>query len=165
MLYDNECSWKRYTKTLDQVFGPHVNVTFEPCDVTKDLADYANMKVQIEHVDLFLLFYVCHETSKLASAQGYQFYKGLARVAKPGAIVVICDVMNRSAEDLQRVVHSMSTVRQLSILPASKGHKAEVVALRFGEQLCDKAASAAPQMMAASRKVEISTKAKANRRK
>ena len=89
-LYDVEGSWKRYMKTLGELFGDGVPLAFQPCDVTKPLAHKANAKVAAAEADLLLFFYVCNETGAGEEDNPrLEFYAGLAEKAKPGAVVVL----------------------------------------------------------------------------
>ncbi|OQR97593.1 hypothetical protein ACHHYP_10157 [Achlya hypogyna] len=129
-LFDYETSWKRYTKTLDELFGPAVDVCFRPCDVTQPLAADANRHVcDVEGMDILLFCYVCHETS--ARQTTLEFYTDLASQAKPGAVVVLADVKTTSRHCLEQVAQAMGGARRLTRLSLSKPPNAEAIVLRF----------------------------------
>ena len=150
-LFDYETSWKRYVKTLNTLFGRHVNVTFAPCDVSQKLpltmeekealaaageggegsgegsgganlysyeTYHINTKVreEIATLDVLLFFYVCHETAAKAKEQGHVFYRDVATHVKEGTLMVICDVMERSREEMLTVVAVMGQVRHVEVL-------------------------------------------------
>jgi hypothetical protein len=140
VLYDYEPSWKKYTKTLSDLLGPHIEpVTFHLCDVTQSLygnQNYRNQKVDVSDTDLILFFYVCHETSqRQPDKTTLTFYQEVALAAKPNALVVIADVKTRSRQCLEQVLQTMSSVRTVSIVHhLSKGqdqYNSEVLAFRL----------------------------------
>jgi len=148
VLYDNEASWKRYTKTLNRLFGDDVQCSFEKCDVTAPLPeesilpgfldeqqelkaleeetkDYSvyiphdvntHVSVNAAQFDIFLFYYVVHETARAAAATNYIFYRDLSLRAKEGAILVICDVMEHSRGVIEDVMETMRGVREIVIL-------------------------------------------------
>ena len=148
VLYDSETSWKRYIKTLNQVFGDNVNCSFQQCDVTTPLPKNAmddndndnddgkaveneethDYSVYVPHdvnthcgeymssFDILLFMYVVHETSKTAEENGYSFYKGVAQNVQDGTIMIICDVMEKSRRDMDKVIDAMRTVREIEII-------------------------------------------------
>lgn len=132
-LYDREPTWKRYVQLLGQLFASAGKVCLNSavCDVTTKLDHNSNYKVDLADVDLMLFFYVCHETSSLASQAGHCFYADVARLAKPGAVVVIADVMQHSQSAIAEVVSPMQAVRQIESLPTKRSHNACVCAFRF----------------------------------
>lgn len=135
-LYDYEASWKRYLKTLGEVFGERVGLSFLPCDVTQPLGTVheagghawggVNCKIDVSESDLILFFYVCHETS--LRQMNLRFYADVAAAAKAGAVVVLADVKGQSAAHLGRVVAAMAAVRAILPLRLSKSHNSEVLA-------------------------------------
>eukprot|EP00961_Rhodomonas_salina_P214693 2899363-Rhodomonas_salina.1 len=129
VLYDYEKSWKRYLKTLSDLFAPAVYLDFQPCDVTQTLDAEVNRKVEIAEVDLLLFFYVCHETSQ---RNKMSFYRDVATRAKEGALVVIADVHSHSRSHLAEVVRCMAEKRKILPLPLKKPQNtAEVLAFRL----------------------------------
>ncbi|RHY27681.1 hypothetical protein DYB32_006618 [Aphanomyces invadans] len=130
ILYDYETSWKRYAKTLDDLYGNAVSVSFAPCDVTHPLGTDPNRRVtDIESMDVLLFCFVCHETS--ARQRNLQFYLDIAAGAQAGALVVLADVKTKSKECLEQVTHAMSSVRRIQRLPLSKPPTAEAIVFRF----------------------------------
>jgi hypothetical protein len=131
-LYDVEGSWKRYMKTLGELFGDGVPLAFQPCDVTKPLPDKANAKVAAAEADRVLFFYVCNETGAGEEDNPrLDFYAGLAKKAKPGAVVVLVDVARRSEAALAAVTAAMAGVRRVKPLALTRTHNAQVVAFRL----------------------------------
>jgi hypothetical protein len=174
-LFDYETSWKRYMKTLNTLFGHHVNVTFAPCDVSQKLpltmdekeelaavaaaaalaeggdgngganlysyeTYHINTKVreEIATLDVLLFFYVCHETAAKAKEEGHVFYRDVATHVKEGALMVICDVMERSRKEMLTIVAVMGQVRHVEVLQEKRKndttrHTTESMAVRFGK--------------------------------
>ena len=174
-LFDYETSWKRYMKTLNTLFGHHVNVTFAPCDVSQKLpltmdekeelaavaaavalaeggdgngganlysyeTYHINTKVreEIATLDVLLFFYVCHETAAKAKEGGHVFYRDVATHVKEGALMVICDVMERSRKEMLTIVAVMGQVRHVEVLQEKRKndttrHTTESMAVRFGK--------------------------------
>ncbi|KAF0715893.1 Aste57867_3115 [Aphanomyces stellatus] len=129
-LYDYETSWKRYAKTLDDLFGDMVSVSFAPCDVTQPVDSEPNRRVtDLDAVDILLFCFVCHETS--ARQRTLQFYMDIAQAAKSGALVVLADVKTKSKECLEQVAQAMGTVRRIVRLPLSKAPTAEALVFRL----------------------------------
>ncbi|RHY12538.1 hypothetical protein DYB25_002251 [Aphanomyces astaci] len=129
VLFDYETSWKRYVKTLDDLYGDAVSVSFAPCDVTHPLDTEPNRHVsEIETMDILLFCFVCHETS--ARQRNLQFYLDVATAAKVGALVILADVKTKSKECLEQVAIAMASVRRIQRLTLSKAPTAEAVVLR-----------------------------------
>lgn len=115
-LLDFEATWRRYTKTLNSLFAPHVTVSFDRCDVTQPLTDTSNIAVltaAAASADVYIFSYVCNETSSKARAGGLAFYRDLAQQARPGALFLFVDVHTHSASTLTAVqdimVNAMKT--------------------------------------------------------
>jgi hypothetical protein len=132
-LYDREPTWKRYAQLLSQLFASAGQVCLNSavCDVTQNFEHNSNYKVDLADTDLMLFFYVCHETSSMASRAGHCFYTDVARRAKPGAVVVIADVMEHSQSAIDEVISAMQAVRRIEGLPTKRSHNAYVCAFRF----------------------------------
>ena len=81
-----------------------------------------NQKVSadVTDADLLLFMYVVHETSKMAEEAEFSFYKGIAKRAQEGAIVVICDVMQRSRSDINKVIEAIRSIREIVVLDEKK---------------------------------------------
>lgn len=137
-LFDAEPTWKRYSKTLGDLFAPH-NITVEHrlCDVTQSLHTDVNRKAQgqLNDIDLFLFFYVCFETSLASERSGHVFYSDLAQIAKPGSVFILADVKNRSLAVLHRVRDTMAKHRQLTPLFDKKKCNADMLAFVTGPRV------------------------------
>ena len=132
-LFDYEVTWKKYVATLNELFGERVCASFAPCNVTQPLEHDENRRVaSLDLVDLFMFFYVCHETSSKQKPH-LPFYADVARRARPGSIVVFAEVQVHAAAHLARVAAAMASQREVTELAVSRRHAAELLILRFGE--------------------------------
>lgn len=108
-LLDFEATWRRYTKTLNELFAPSISVDFDRCDVTQSLARPGNAaaKKLASQADLFVFAYVCNETWHKAQAAGLAFYRDVMAQARPGALFLFMDVHKHSAGTLAGIQAAM----------------------------------------------------------
>lgn len=130
-LFDYETTWKKYTHTLQEQFGPRVQLSFSPCNVTLALEEDENRRVDVTDTDLLMFFYVCHETSSLAIASDLVFYTDVARCAKAGSVLLFADVQEKSRAHLLAILRAMAAVRMVVQLPLPRSYAAEVLAFQF----------------------------------
>jgi hypothetical protein len=109
-LLDLEPQWKAYVQPLGKLMAPKgVDVSFHTCDVTAELAagtvqgKNKGVAELVQAADLLVFSYVCNETSLKSQQSGWTFYKSLATLCRPGALLLFADVMQHSQPALAAV--------------------------------------------------------------
>ena len=108
-LFDKETSWGQYVPALQELM-PTIPLSFVTCDVTMGLGDECNTQLNeaAQETQLWVFRYVCHESSVLAAAGHWGFYRSLAQQAQPGSVFLFLDVIKHSAECLDEIWEAMN---------------------------------------------------------
>eukprot|EP00747_Dinoflagellata_sp_TGD_P117786 gnl/TRDRNA2_/TRDRNA2_172676_c3_seq1.p1 gnl/TRDRNA2_/TRDRNA2_172676_c3~~gnl/TRDRNA2_/TRDRNA2_172676_c3_seq1.p1 ORF type:complete len:407 (-),score=61.23 gnl/TRDRNA2_/TRDRNA2_172676_c3_seq1:96-1316(-) len=109
-LFDKETSWKTYTATLQQLMSPTVTICSYQCDISRSLHDACNHRALAATSDtqLWVFSYVAHETSRVAAAADWVFYRDLAMAALPGSVFLFLDVLTHAAECFDAIALAMN---------------------------------------------------------
>ena len=116
-LLDREPQWKHYTSTLARYFEPMgASVDFSPCDVVVNLGGdcQTDVALKVSRAHAIIFSYVCHETSHAAAANGWAFYRGLAKLCKAGTLLLFFDIIGRSSQCFRDLTAAMCDEINLS---------------------------------------------------